>query len=851
MVKDYEEVGDQVDQLGFDPRTQASVKQQKELIEEIAKLLDIDLTTGKSRKQKSEIEKKLDALSALKKGYDKLKSLKLSDSTIIEMLKERFPATVEAYGDKFIEELNFAARIFEAAEQLKKSQPDKAHSILQALGLDGVSKDEENIEKAINAAKKYFEAIRKWKTSDFTLEGTGTAFDIGKVANQLSNKFNDITLNATKLKETLSQIDTKDAKAMEAVKNTFAETFGEGSWDTFFKEYIEKGGAAIDKFAQMERDYERKLAQEKLNDMAKKIVGEALENVDLSHWGDKSINQIETIRQRLAGLMQSDLELPESTITLLKDLGLTTKDLQDKIRELFGEKYSDVTIEKFKALAKVANNLASIAKTLGSELEKLGETLGNEGVSRLGRSLVMFENIAKALTECDSLMQSIGKNSSDAMQNTAEGAEGLSEAADDLKNVANSADLVTLAIKVAAAIITQIVGGINESQQALQEAAMAAIEYSNALKQIEYDNLMKSHESILGTDEYKQAIDSMKKASEYQKAMMDATKEVKEEVKDLYAGQQMSVWAMFSKDARDTAKQIGSLGVGDILVDSRTAWQRFWGTGNDLVKVFNINDFIDEDGMLMGEELKSLLKNYGDDMTNETKEALTKAVNEYDNYIKAVEDATNYLTDLFGESADSMADAFIEAFKASGEAALDYADIMDEVATNVAKSIVKSMILENVVDPQKMTDMAKMLLSDPSGAMAMLDETMQAAAALAPYIQEFLEQMRPYFKMEGEASSLGDGIKGITEDTANLLASYLNAIRADVSYAKTLWERMDITTRQIASLLAGLSAPSLMEYQAQIAANTYNTAQNTLIIMNDLKSVITSEGGATAIRTIS
>jgi hypothetical protein len=62
---------------------------------------------------------------------------------------------------------------------------------------------------------------------------------------------------------------------------------------------------------------------------------------------------------------------------------------------------------------------------------------------------------------------------------------------------------------------------------------------------------------------------------------------------------------------------------------------------------------------------------------------------------------------------------------------------------------------------------------------------------------------------------------------------------------------MDASTQQIAAALLGFSAPTLMEYQAQIAANTFNTAAHTQSIMNDLKSVITSEGGYTAIKTYS
>jgi hypothetical protein len=106
--------------------------------------------------------------------------------------------------------------------------------------------------------------------------------------------------------------------------------------------------------------------------------------------------------------------------------------------------------------------------------------------------------------------------------------------------------------------------------------------------------------------------------------------------------------------------------------------------------------------------------------------------------------------------------------------------------------------------------------------------------------------------MEEEAgATLGSGIKGITEDTANLLASYLNAIRADVSYSKTLWERMDANTQNIAAALAGFSAPSLMEYQAQIAANTYNTSISTQNILMELQSVMGFGDEGRAIRILS
>lgn len=858
LVKDYKEVTETISSVGgFDPNITKKLEEQKKTIEAIAALLNVDLSGRKRSSGKSELERKIDALSALKKAYDDLKALNLSDTTIIQMLKDGFPDIVNTYGDTFIESLDFTNRILAFGRELKRTEPDRANSILQSLGLDNLSNDKKVIKDAVDAAKKYFEAIRKLQTSDFSIEGEGVAFDIGKIANQLSNKFRDIDLNAKKISETFKKIDLNDAEAVESIKNTFEKEFGEGTWDTFYKGFVEGGDEAVkrilENFVTAEQNYERKLAQERLNDIASKYVKESLENIDMSHWGEKSINQIEAIRQRIIDLMNAGIELPESTLTKLNELGLSTEDLKVAIKELFGEKYDNATIEKFKALSKLINQVTSVVKSLGGELEKLGETLGDDMVSDFGKSLQSFDELTKILTECDSLMQALGKTAEETKEETSETAEETKKAAEDLKNVANSSDLITLAIKLAASLITKVVSGINESQKALIDARMAAIEYANALQQLEYNQLMESRESVFGTDEYKQAIDSMRKAAEYQQSALDATKEIGVTSKEIYSATNSSFWGSISKGARDMRNAISALGIGDILVDARTGWQRFWGTGRELVQIANISDFIDEDGMLKGEELRAWMKANGEHISQDNKEVLTRMLNDYDLYVQAVEDANAYLGEMFNGVAESMADAYVEAFKASGEAALDYADIMDEVATNIAKSVVKSMIIDEIASPKKIKQMSNLLFSgDEAGAMEIFDETMRAAQEIAPRIQAFLEKMQPYFKMgEDDGQNLGDGIKRITEDTANLLASYLNAIRADVSYARTIWERMDATTQQIASILVNLSVPNLMEYQAQIAANTYNTAMNTQSIMEDLRSMMTSEGGYTALRVYS
>ena len=73
------------------------------------------------------------------------------------------------------------------------------------------------------------------------------------------------------------------------------------------------------------------------------------------------------------------------------------------------------------------------------------------------------------------------------------------------------------------------------------------------------------------------------------------------------------------------------------------------------------------------------------------------------------------------------------------------------------------------------------------------------------------------------AASLGSEIQNISENTANLLGSYLNAMRADVALKRGL---IQTHLPQISHILAQ-TCPTLLDYQNKIAANTYNTAQNT------------------------
>ena len=86
----------------------------------------------------------------------------------------------------------------------------------------------------------------------------------------------------------------------------------------------------------------------------------------------------------------------------------------------------------------------------------------------------------------------------------------------------------------------------------------------------------------------------------------------------------------------------------------------------------------------------------------------------------------------------------------------------------------------------------------------------------------------------GKNTGLSAGIQSITEDTADLLASYVNAIRADVAAIRRIQEASR-DENDNGDLLANVSARL-----AEIASNTKRNADAAEEIRNTLRSVTTT-----------
>lgn len=840
---------------------------------------------GEQEDATKKIQAEIDLVKKLQDAYDKLRPY-VDDKTMKSTLSKFFPDAKQ----EWIDSLDFTTVLKSLADELEKYDKDAAERLRNAIGKTGIEGEidrlknlEKEYKETAKAAEDYFNTLRKWASEDFTIGGEGITFDLSKIISDLREKTKEIDLKAQKTREMLSQIDLDSEEEIANVKAVFEKEFGTGAWEEFWNDYYVNGFDAIQSLADKQKEYEKKLAQERVNDLAEKYVKESYftQGIEISDLGDKTLLQVRRIKKQLQDLMSEEpLKIPVEVENLLRTQGVDISNLKgvylDEIYETLaemGQPIDEATqsilnlIQRIQEAGLSTENFGEIIqKVFEGDLEDLTEEEGK----------LLSEMVEDYLGEMQSLFEAIGDFAEKIGSSKLQGAmNGIAQSMQILGNVAD---------KLAKGDwIGAIISGVTSLAKVILDAVSAQEELNRAIEETRNEMMLLASqkainegvESIFGTDDYKKftnAYDEAVKA--HKQALEDIEKQNQE-----FTGRSKDNWGWGGilgsvATGAATGAGIGALAGGWFGGITIAAGAIFGGIAGLIAGITGaaataMNDYAvtlqqmadeiggdlinEQTGGFNSETLKKIKETYTD-LDAESQEMLDKLIANAEVYENAITEVATYMTDIFGQCADDMADAFIESFKKSGEAALDYGDIMDSVATSIAKSMIKSAIIQNVWDDEKSKQAAAMLASgDTGGAMQIVDEAMRAAQDLAPYIQELLKSLEPYLQMEEEKpeNTLGSGIKGITEDTANLLASYLNAIRADVSYSKTLWERMDANTQNIAAALTGFSAPSLMEYQAQIAANTYNTSISTQNILIELQSVMGFGDEGRAIRILS
>ena len=224
---------------------------------------------------------------------------------------------------------------------------------------------------------------------------------------------------------------------------------------------------------------------------------------------------------------------------------------------------------------------------------------------------------------------------------------------------------------------------------------------------------------------------------------------------------------------------------------------------------------------------------------------------------------SNVLKEIYGidltSFSNSLSSALVDAFKNGQDAAEAFANSVN----NLLDTIVKNVISQAVIMPEVEKLMKQIEdtydLNDPDSIDNVIDIISEWTDKIGTKIVENGEKIykgvdnRTGGKLSanGSSSSMSSSIKGLTEETGSLLASYINAIRADVSMSREMLKQVVEVAFPQMNVLAEQQLKQLNAIVQQaklIEANTRSNAEAARNIQSALNSVLTLGSGGKAVR---
>lgn len=481
--------------------------------------------------------------------------------------------------------------------------------------------------------------------------------------------------------------------------------------------------------------------------------------------------------------------------------------MKDQISELLYAEYSPETIKQLNELGfSLDDIIAALEKMAEEDLEKLDLEIDEKEVSK-------WKGIAENILEVADALGKLGEESGN------QGLVDFAEVASTIGDVAKNA----LQGFASGGVAGAVVAGVSTLAVKFLEVATNAEKVKNELREIttqryleDLSNQIASASTIFG------------------ESWMNKIQQIRDAIGELQ-------------------KKIGELG--------KSTYGKSYAGPTALTTV--LSEYAEKLGMEMFEENGTFNTAFLEAVDAAYQKAL-KRIGLYDEFseLKQYNDQVQSLLkdfdaaveDMFGNLGESITDELIDKLWQTGEAVTDLEGTFQDLGNTIMKSLINSFVIDEILAKYK--EQVKSWWTADMSADEIASQMEDFATNVRGDIEKANDIIVGIFNAfasrdlisNGEASenTLANGIKGITEETASLLASYVNAIRADVAAGRLQWEDMAANVRLMLGLLP--QTPTLAEYLTQIQANTFNTAERTREIMERLELITTSEGGAAAFR---
>lgn len=354
------------------------------------------------------------------------------------------------------------------------------------------------------------------------------------------------------------------------------------------------------------------------------------------------------------------------------------------------------------------------------------------------------------------------------------GIGSIATSAVSMANAINGITTATTALEKASGVIAAVSAGlqvlsaipaiINANKEANEAAARAAYEYAQALQEVADAQMLASNNSIFGDNAMASFFDNMaiakRELGEIQEVMDKAFE--REQKAPTQGGWVLGGWLGKAPTVNDYT----------ITSDMRSGWQKFWGSGRDNIHTINLQDYVNQDGILDYARLEAAYNAYKDGIAESDRQLIEELIANGKQYEAAMEEAASYISGLFSDLSGNIADAMIDAFQKTGNAAINAGDIISDVAKNFAKSWIENKLLEDIFNEKAQDRMFDLMeKGDTEGALDYLSGLIGEANALAPQITEYLRGLdglaTEIEEPEQERTSTAKGIAQASQDSVD------------------------------------------------------------------------------------
>lgn len=604
---------------------------------------------------------------------------------------------------------------------------------------------------------------------------------------------------------------------------------------------------AVDRLYNAKLDNLRANASEKIRDLASKYVDELIKSnrLDLSDYADKTIRQIKGQIDRLREIyrqLEDELDVERKDVDIAQSLGMGVDDVQlDKI-EMLREALAQLGI--------------IIDNTEDEKMKKVYDYL-----------LSGVDYLLSGLKQAVSFMQELADVSGDVDLSSA--ADQLEAVAQNLGAAAEGASQggwIGAIVGGVTDIINQIVQGVFSARLSVEQAKKAISEFQNSIwlssMRIDEDD----YDTVFGTNSFRKAKDAYdmarKNLEEYNKLVNQPMEQPETQTAFRSLGASIFTGGAFyggfgkvetnlSKTLKD-AYERGLNALQGIMVKTRdrNGFAEFFGFQDEYQALADYApELFNDDGTLNVENAKLFLEEEHAIEDSQLRQ-LENAIELSEQYEEMMEIVRDLNAELMSEVSDDISNVIFDAVLNGADAWDAFNDSAVRVIDNIGRKMIQEFIVQSYLNqfqdeleaawgkedtPQAL---AEILFDIYGGLGEVLGEGMEA-------YQDWLDMMQAngldISSLYGQGESLGKDIQRITEDQADLLASYVNAIRA---YVAQLVERGIATGELLTSINENINiALSVLK---EINGNTQAINENTAQVGRLMKSLTTS-GSSVAI----